>query len=115
MKFFLNTFIAALIIAGVAEIGKRSSYAGAVLVALPFTSILALAFLYFETGDVQKISNLSYGIFWLVLPTLLFFLLLPFLLKAGLNFWVALAATSAFMTCVFIAYSWVLRKFGILI
>ena len=78
MKFLLNTLISAVIIAAAAEVGKRSSFVGALLVALPLTSILAISFLYLETGDVQKVTALSYGIFWLVLPTLLFFLLLPY-------------------------------------
>ncbi len=113
MKFVLTTLVSALIIASVAEIGKRSSLMAAILIALPVTSLLALIFLYLETGEVAKISALSMGIFWLVLPTLLFFLMLPALLRLGLGFWMALPASAAAMVGVFWAYSWMLGKFGI--
>jgi predicted permease len=115
MKFVINTVIAAVIIATFAELGKRSSFAGALLVALPLTSILALSFLYFETKDVEKVSSLSYGIFWLVLPTLLFFLILPMLLKTGIGFWASIAVSCVSMTGIFFGYAWALRKFGVTI
>ena len=113
MKFLINTLLAAIIIATVAEVGKRSSFMGALLVALPLTSILAIVFLYIETKDLEKVANLSYGIFWLVLPTLLFFVALPIFLRQGLNFWVSLATASGLLIAVFIGYSWILRKCGI--
>lgn len=113
MKFFLNTLISALIIATVAEVGKRSTFVAALLVALPLTSVLALSFLYFETKDVGKVSALSYGIFWLVLPTLSFFILLPVLLKTGLNFWAAIATSSGSLIAIFFGYSWLLKRFGV--
>ncbi|MGZ3695364.1 MAG: DUF3147 family protein [Bdellovibrionota bacterium] len=113
MRFLLNTLISALIIASVAEIGKRSTFVGALLVALPLTSILALSFLYVETKDIEKVSALSYGIFWLVLPTLLFFILLPLLLKSGLSFWAALASSMSALLVVFFGYAWLLKRFGV--
>jgi len=44
-----------------------------------------------DTGDVQKVSNLSSDIFWLVLPSLALFLVLPLLIKMGWGFWLSLA------------------------
>lgn len=113
MRFLLNTVISALIIASVAEIGKRSSFLAALLVALPLTSVLALSFLYLESRDIGKVAALSYGIFWMVLPTLLFFLSLPIFLKAGWNYWVALATSSTGLALIFFGYAWLLRKFGV--
>jgi hypothetical protein len=113
MKFALNTLIAALIIATVAEVGKRSPFLGALLVSLPVTSLLALSFLYVETKDVVKVSALSTGIFWLVLPSLVFFLLLPFLLRSGWSFWLSLASASTALIAFYACYSWLLAKAGI--
>src|SRR3712207_1028244 len=87
MKFALNTLLSSLIIASVVELGRRSAFLGALLMSLPLTSILALSFLYVETRDTQKVIALSNGIFWLVLPSLIFFLLLPALLRSGAGFW----------------------------
>ena len=113
MKFILNVLISALIIATVAYVGKRYSLFAALLLALPLTSMLAIVFLYYETKDIQKISELSYGIFWLVLPTLLFFLILPGLLKAGINFWASMGLTSLCMIAIFFVYTWGLKKIGV--
>ena len=49
-----------------------------------------MVWLYIETKDISRISDLSYGIFWLVIPSLALFASLPVLLKMNLNFYVAL-------------------------
>ena len=105
--------VSALIIATVTGVGKRSSFFAALTISLPITSIIALSFLYAETKDVQKVASLSIGVFWLVLPTLLFFLALPLFLRWGWNFWLALPVASSLLIAVFWGYSWVLGKFGI--
>src|SRR5262245_6412099 len=43
----------------------------------------------------ERIAALSEGTFWLVLPTLPMFLVLPALLRNGFAFWTALAASCA--------------------
>ena len=83
MQFVIKIIVSALIIAGVSELGKKYTPVAAILAALPLTSILAIIWLYRDTKDVEKVSNLSTGIFWAVLPSLLFFL--PFLLKSGIH------------------------------
>ena len=113
MKFALNTIIAALIIAGVAELSRRFSLLAALLVSLPLTSVVALAFVYVETRDVAKVATLSMGIFWLVIPSLGFFLLLPMLLKSGMNFWFSLGASSLALAIGYLGYSLLLKKIGI--
>lgn len=113
MKFAINTLIAALIIAGVAELSRRFSFLAALLVSLPITSLIALSFVYLETKDVAKVSELSLGIFWLVIPSLGFFLLLPTLLKSGINFWLSLGASSVALAVGYFGYAWVLKKAGV--
>ena len=47
--------------------------------------------MYHDTHDVNQIATFSWGVFWYVLPSLLFFVLLPMLLqRAHLPFYVAL-------------------------
>ena len=71
----------------ISEISKRSSFIGALLASIPLVSVMAMFWLYIDTKNVEKISNLSIGIFWLVLPSLVLFLILPVLLKQGMNFY----------------------------
>lgn len=92
LYYSIKILLSAFVIVAVSEIAKRSSMLGALLASLPLTSVLAFVWLYLDTGDVQKVSALSSDIFWLVLPTLPMFLLLPLLLKMGWGFWPSLAA-----------------------
>ena len=111
--FIVKTIVTALLIVTIAELGKRSSYLGALLAALPLTSVLAMSWLFLDTKDVSKVAQLSTSIFWLVIPTLLFFLLLPLLLRKGLPFWGALLAACLVNGAIFWVYGLMLRKLGI--
>ncbi len=113
MQFLLNTVISALVIAASAQLAQRSNLLAAVLVSLPLSSILALSLLYVKTGDAAKVTEFSYGIFWLVIPSLGLFLLLPFLIKQGLSFWLSLAVSCLTLSLVYPLYSWGLRKIGL--
>ena len=91
-QYCLKVLLSALVIVAISAIAKRSTFWAAALASLPLTSLLALVWLYLDTQDATRIASLSYGIFWLVLPSLLLFLLLPMLLRHGVNFWLALLA-----------------------
>ena len=94
-QFLIKVLISALLIAAVSEIARRSSLLGALLASLPVTSLLAFMWLYRETGDTEKVAALSADIFWLVLPSLVLFVLFPVLLRHGWNFWTSLGVSSA--------------------
>jgi hypothetical protein len=108
-QFLIKVLITALLVAAVSEVARRSSLFGALLASLPATSILAFVWLYRETGDTAKVAALSADIFWLVLPSLLLFLLLPMLLKAGWGFWWSLAASCAATAVAYGGTVWLLR------
>jgi hypothetical protein len=90
-QFLLKTLISALLIAGASELARRSTAAAALLISLPLTSLLAIVWLWHDTHDPIRIAALSSEIFWLVLPSLSFFLVLPLALRFGVAFWLALA------------------------
>jgi len=77
--FLVKVLISALVIALASELAKRDSFWGALLVALPLTSILAISWLYAETRDNLLVTRFARDIFLLVPGSLLFFL--PFLLE----------------------------------
>ncbi len=87
-----KVLITAILVVAISEIGRRNTFAGAFLASLPLTSLLALTWLYRDTGDALQAAALAQSIFWLVLPSLLFFLVFPFSVKAGWGFWPSLAA-----------------------
>jgi len=65
-----KALISGVIIMAASEAAKRSPTYGALLVSLPLISILAMIWLWRDTGDNERIAALSEGTFWLVLPTL---------------------------------------------
>src|SRR4051812_19866739 len=99
-QYIIKLLISAAIIVAVSETSKRTAFVGGLLASLPLTSFLAMLWLYHDTKDTAKVAALSISIFWLVLPSLVFFVALPMLLKTKLNFYASFAAATAIMlTC----------------
>ncbi len=67
----------------VSEVVKRSGMLGALLASVPLTSLAVMIWLYVESGDEQKVSVFSLNVFWLVIPSLALFLVLPLMIKFG--------------------------------
>jgi hypothetical protein len=85
-QYIIKVILSALVIVAVSEIAKRSSLLGGLVGSLPIVSFMAMIWLYVDTKDADKVAKLSINIFWLVLPSLAFFLLLPVLLRNKINF-----------------------------
>lgn len=108
----LKVAISAIIIVAISEIGQRSSLLGGLLASLPLTSLLAFIWLYVDTRDVQQVAALSNSIFWLVLPSLTFFIVFPLLLKR-IDFGWAMLASIAVMLAGYYGMLYVLGRLGI--
>ena len=80
---------------------------------MPLVSFLAFIWLYVDTRSVEKISALSYGIFWLVLPSLSLFIALPWLLKRTENFFLSLGGAIVVMLAVYFLMVVVLKRFDV--
>lgn len=111
--YLLKLMISAALIVVVSETAKRSTSLGAIFASLPLVSLLAMIWLHVETGDNAKVAELAGGVFWLVLPSLALFLILPPLLRADWNFWVALGASAGLTAFVYLLELWLLPRFGI--
>ena len=84
--YLIKLLLSAAIIVGVSELAKRQPAWAGGLASLPLVSLLAIIWLYVDTHDRQRVAELSMSIFWLVLPSLVFFLALPLLLRQGIGF-----------------------------
>ena len=102
LYYALKIIISAIVIVAIAEIAKRNTGLAALVASLPLTSLLAFIWLHIEGAEVSQIADLSKQIFWFVLPSLLFFVLLPIFLKHGLGFWLSLGLSAvATISCYF--------------
>lgn len=113
LYYALKVIISALLIVAISEIAKRSTGFAALVASLPLTSLLAFVWLHMEASPPERIAELSTQIFWLVLPSLLLFLLLPLLLKHGLSFWVSLGLSVAATAGCYLALLPLLRRMGV--
>lgn len=109
MKIAVTTALVVLI----SEIAKRSSLMGAVLASVPLISVLAMVWLYVETGDGLQVAALARNILWLVLPSLVLFLLLPLLLSRGYGFYASLAVSIGVTVACYLFTLAVIRRFSL--
>ncbi|HEY6869807.1 MAG TPA: DUF3147 family protein [Novosphingobium sp.] len=87
-----KALISGLMIAAIAEIGKRLPALGALVASLPLVSVLGMILLWHARPDAENMAIHAEATFWYVLPSLPMFLLIPALLRHGLPFWLALGA-----------------------
>src|SRR5512135_1506613 len=114
MLFFaIKAAVSGLIVALVAEIARRSPAFSALVAALPLISVMAIIWLWWDTGDNARIASQLETTFWYVLPSLPMFLVVPALLRGGVGFWPALGAGCVMTFVLFVITAWVLARFGI--
>ena len=102
-----------MLITIVSEVSKKTGYLGGFIASLPITSMLALFWLYNDTKNSDKVAELSIGILLFVIPSMVFFIVLPILLKKELNFYLALIISSGIMVSSYALFSLILSRFGI--
>lgn len=93
----LKILIASLIAVAAAEMAKRSTVLGALIVALPLTSMVSMGFLYYDTKNAAKVAEYTRTIPPLVLPTLVFFYAFAFFVDKQLGFAMAMVLATAIM------------------
>jgi hypothetical protein len=103
----LKAVISGLIIATALEAARRSPSLGGLILSLPLVSVITFFWLWRETGDKERIAQLSTGVFWFFLPTLPMFLIFPALLRGGMAFWPALSLALAVTASLYVGMSWV--------
>ena len=111
--YAIKILITTILIVLISEVAKRSSLMGAILASVPLVSVLAMLWLYVDTKDAVKISELSSSIFWLVLPSLVLFLTLPLLLKQGVGFYLSMSISIVVTILCYWLMIMVLNYFGI--
>jgi hypothetical protein len=108
-----KVILTSVLVVAVSEAAKRSMLVGAIIASVPLVSVFAMIWLYVDTSDTEKVARLATGIFWLVLPSLLLFLSLPLLLRAGVDFYASLTASIAVTVGAYFAVLYGLRLGGI--
>lgn len=111
--YILKVALSAVVVVSVSEIAKRSTLFGALIAALPLTSLLAILWMRVEGAETETIAQLTNSIFWLVIPSLAFFLAFPFLLHKGIHFWASLGLSAILTIIIYFIMLWVLKACNI--
>lgn len=105
--------ISGLLIAVVSEVARRNPGWGGLLASLPLVSVLAMIWLWRDTHDAARVADLATGAFWFFLPSIPLFLIVPVLLRAGMDFWAALGIGCAVTMILYAAMAAVAPRIGI--
>ena len=100
------------VIVTASEIAKKSAVFGALVISLPLASIMSMTWLYNDTEDTAEVADFAESILWLVIPSMLLFVVLPFLLRRGWGFEAAMAVG---IVATILAYGlgiWAAQSFG---
>jgi hypothetical protein len=111
--FVIKCTLSGIIIAVISEVAKRSPAFGALIASLPLLSLLAMLWLWRDTGDAERIASQAEATFWYVLPSLPMFLVLPAMLRAGAGFWPSMGAGCVLTIVLYFVTAWTLAKFGV--
>lgn len=112
-QYAVKLLVSATAIVVVSELAKRSSIIAAFVASLPLTSLIAFIWLHAEGAGSERIAGLSAEIAWLVLPSLVLFVVLPILLRRGFGFWFSLAAAMLATALAYWAMLLILRRFDV--
>lgn len=113
LYFIIKSALSGLIAAAASETARRFPGWGGLVASLPLTSLLAMIWLWHDSGDTAKIIGLSNGIFWFVLPSLPLFLIIPALLRGGVGFWPTIGLACGVTLALYAAFFWVAPRVGI--
>jgi uncharacterized membrane protein (GlpM family) len=113
MMLIIKYALTSLVVVLVSEVAKRSDKAGALISSLPFITIMIMIWLYIEKQGSAKVGKHAYYTFWYVIPTLPMFLVMPWLMTKGVNFWLSLAIGILVTFVCFILIGLIARRFGV--
>jgi hypothetical protein len=114
LYLIIKAAVSGMIVAAVSEIARRYPGWGGLVASLPLTSLLAMIWLYRDSGgDAGKVAELSISTFWFFLPSVPLFLALPALIRSGVPMWMSMTIVVAVTLALYAGWFWAAPRFGI--
>jgi hypothetical protein len=113
LYLLIKAAISGVLVAAISELARRYPGWGGLLASLPLTALLAMIWLYRDSGDSERVAALAGSTFWFVLPSLPMFLVLPALIRSGMAFWLALGVSVAGTLLLYALFFWAAPRIGI--
>ena len=105
--------LTALIIFAVVQVSERSTLLAAILASIPIVSVLAMMWMNHEGQSTEEISLFAKEIVWLLIPSLLMFIVMPLLIDRGWEFYPALGAGLATTIVGYFIMIQIMEKYGL--
>lgn len=105
--------ISGILITMIAEFGRRQPALAAIVASLPLISVLGMIWLWIGRPDTENMAQHAEATFWYVLPSLPMFLVIPVLLRHGVNFWIALALGCTLTVMLYVLTMHLGQRFGL--
>ena len=105
--------LSGLLIAIISEVSRRQPGWGGLIASLPLVSVLALVWLWRDTHDPEAAAAQAMSTFWFVMPSLPLFLIIPWLLRSGINFWASLVIACLVTMALYAGFAVIAPRLGI--
>lgn len=109
----IKAALSGVIVAAVSEIAKRYPGLGGLVASLPLVSVLGMMWLWRDTHDAGRMAAHMTGTLWFIAPSLPMFIVMPLLLKRGVEFWPTLLAGCALTILLYGLTVWAAPRMGI--
>jgi hypothetical protein len=91
MLFFIKTVVSGLLIALSSTFANKYPGPSAVVIALPFTTLITLGWLSYDGKSAIELGTFLQNVGWITVSGLGLFFITPFLIKNGWSFWSSFA------------------------
>ena len=109
----IKAFVSGVLIAAASELARRSPGWGGLIASLPLVSLLAMLWLWRDTGDGARIADFAMSSTAYVIASLPAFVVLALLLRRGTAIPLGIAAFIAVGAAGYLAMSWAGRRYGL--
>lgn len=113
LYLIIKAAVSGIIVAAVSEIARRYPGWGGLVASLPLTSLLAMLWLWRDSGDPERVAELSMGTLWFIVPSLPLFIALPLLIRSGVGFWASLVIVVAGTLALYALMFWAAPRLGV--
>ena len=113
LAFITRALLSGIIVAAIALLAKRSPAMGGLLASIPLVSTLGMIWLWRDTKDSELVADYVGSAFWYFLPSMPMFLIIPALLRHGVNFWVSLGVGCVVTILLYLITISIAARFGV--
>ena len=113
LYLLIKAGLSGVIVTIVSEVAKRYPGFGALIASLPLVSVLGMIWLWRDKPDAANMAAHAQATFWFVIPSLPMFLLIPALLRRGMDFWIALGLGCLMTVALYLIMTWLAPRLGL--